>query len=213
MKTIKTLFKIITALIVVAVAVIVACQVAVNHAAQGCLYSDVNKLPPREVGLLLGTSPIGRSGKPNQFFLRRIDAAVELYEAGKIDRFIISGAKRDSLYDEPKEMKAALLSRGLPDTIITLDGEGYRTIASITRAKEVFGVDSLTIISQQFHCERALFLARHKSLNAIAYSAETTSSQKWRLLMWLRESLARVKAAFEVLCDRTLLHIPMDTAL
>lgn len=72
------------------------CQIAVAGAAWGRLYSDVDKIPHREVGLLLGTSPIGRNGNPNSFFLRRIDAAEALYKHGKIDRFILSGTKRET---------------------------------------------------------------------------------------------------------------------
>ena len=83
------------------------------------------------------------------------------------------------------------------------DGEGYRTIASIKRAKEVFGADTLTIISQQFHNERALFMAQHNGMDAIAYNAANTSSRKWKIIMAGRECLSRVKAVFEVMGDKT----------
>ena len=158
----------------------------------------MNEIPHREVGLLLGTSPLGRSGRPNQFYLRRLDATVALYNAGKIDRIIISGARRGDDYDEPAEMKNDLVNRGLPDSIFVSDGEGHRTISSIVRANELFAEDSVTIISKKFHNERALFLARHNEVDAIAFNAENTSSRRWRLMMVLRESLARVKAVAEV---------------
>ena len=98
-----------------------------------------------------------------------------------------------------KMMRIELLRCGVPDSIITLDGEGFRTINSVARAKEVFGADSLTIISQQFHNERALFLAKHVGVDAIAYNAANTSSRRWKLLMIGREWLARVKAVFEMI--------------
>jgi SanA protein len=83
------------------------------------------------------------------------------------------------------------------------DGEGFRTIASIKRAKEVFGTDTLTLISQRFHNERALFMARHNGMDAIAYDAANTSSRKWKIIMAGRECLSRVKAVFEVMGDKT----------
>lgn len=199
---IKNVLWIILSLILLCIAVIVGCQLIVLSAAKGRTYSDVNQIPHREVGLLLGTNPLGRSGLPNQFFLRRIDATVAMYEAGKVDRIIISGARRDADYDEPEAMRQALVSRGVPDNILILDGEGYRTISSIKRAKDVFGTDTLTLISQQFHNERALFMARHYGMDAIAYNAANTSSRKWKIIMVGRECLSRVKAVFEVLGAR-----------
>ena len=199
MKFVKVMFWLFGIVILLALSVIIGCQIAVTQAAKGRLYSDLDEIPHREVGLLLGTNPKGRTGRPNQFYCRRIDATVALFEAGKIDRLIISGARHDSLYDEPAAMKAELLLRGIPESVITLDGEGFRTINSIDRAKEVFGSDSLTVISQQFHNERALFLAKHLGVDAIAYNADNTSSRRWKVLMFGRECLARVKAVFEMI--------------
>lgn len=186
-------------IIMMGLIIVIGCQIAVTSAAKGRMYNDVKEIPHREVGLLLGTSPLGRSGRPNQFYLFRLDATVALYNAGKIDRIIISGARRGDDYDEPTEMRNDLVKRGLPDSIFVLDGEGHRTISSIVRTKEVLAEDSVTIISQKFHNERALFLARHNEIDAIAFNAENTSSRRWRLMMVLRESLARVKAVAEAI--------------
>ena len=192
------LFWIFVSLVFVGLAVVAGCHIAVFHAAKGRLYSNVEQIPHREVGLLLGTNPKGRTGRTNQFFVRRIDAAEALYKAGKVDRFIISGARHDEYYDEPEAMRQELLSRGIPDSVIVLDGEGFRTINSVVRAKETFGVDTLTIISQQFHNERTLFLAKHLGVDAIAYNAANTMSRRWKYQMICREFFARVKADFEV---------------
>jgi len=197
--TLRLMLWFILILALVVLSVIIGCQIAVLNAAKGRLYADVNEIPHREVGLLLGTNPKGRTGRPNQFFLRRIDATVALYEAGKIDRIIISGAKRDDDYDEPEAMRAELVRRGIPNNILILDGEGFRTINSVVRAKEVFKVDTLTIISQQFHNERTLFLAKHLGSDAIAYNAANTQSRRWKYIMIFRECFARVKAVFEVI--------------
>lgn len=195
----KKFMAFVTVMIAICLVIVIACQIVVKHAAKGRMYDDVKEIPHREIGLLLGTNPLGRSGRPNQFYLRRIDATVAMYEAGKVDRIIISGARRGDAYDETAAMREALVNRGLPDSILILDAEGFRTIASIKRAKEVFGADTLTIISQQFHNERALFMAQHNGMDAIAYNAANTSSRRWKVIMALRECLARVKAVLEVM--------------
>lgn len=185
-------------IIVACLMVIIGCNLAVTSAAKGKMYTDPSKIPAKPVALLLGTSPIGRSGNPNQFFLRRIDATVKLYREKKFSRLIISGANRPEEFNEPEEMRTALVKQGVPDSIMELDGEGFRTINSIVRAKDVYGASSVLIISQEFHNERALFLAKHKGIDAVAFNAATTSSHRWRIQMKMRECLARVKAVLEV---------------
>jgi SanA protein len=193
-KTIKRVLWAFVAIILTSFAVIAGCELAVYSASKGRVYSDVEAIPHREVGLLLGTNPKGRRGGINTFYNHRIDAAVALYEAGKVDRFIISGAKTGPDYDEPQAMRMALVGRGVPDSILILDGEGFHTNESIMRAKQIFGVDSLTIVSQEFHNRRSLYLAKNNDLDAIAYNAANTSILRWRIIMFLRERGSRAKA-------------------
>ena len=182
------------AIMVAGLAIVAGCELAVYNASKGLVYSDVEEIPYREVGLLLGTNPKGRRGGANMFYNYRIDAALTLYEAGKVDRFLISGAKRGPDYDEPQAMREALVARGVPDSILVLDGQGYHTIESIVRAKEVYEVDSVTIISQAVHNRRSLYMAKHNGLDAIAYNAANTTILRWRIIMFLRERASRVKA-------------------
>jgi SanA protein len=193
-KTLKLALWVIMAIMLSGLALVLGCELAVNNASKGRVYSDVEEIPHREVGLLLGTSPKGRRGGTNTFYNHRIDAAVALYEAGKVDRFLISGAKKGSDYDEPQAMREALVVRGVPDSIFILDGQGFHTIESIVRAKEVYEVDSVTIISQAFHNKRSLYLAKHNGLDAIAFNAANTTILRWRIIMFLRERSSRVKA-------------------
>ena len=174
-KTLKRSLWVIMAIMVAGLAVVAGCELAVYSASKGRVYSDVDEIPHREVGLLLGTNPKGRRGGANMFYNYRIDAAVELYEAGKVDRILISGAKKGAGYDEPQAMREALVVRGVPDSILVLDGQGFHTIESIVRAKEVYEVDSLTVISQEFHNRRSLYMAKHNGLDAIAFNAARSS--------------------------------------
>ena len=84
---------------------------------------------------------------------------MELFQAGKISRILVSGDNRRMNYNEPVEMRKALIAHGIPDSVIVMDFAGIRTLDSVIRAKKVFGQDRFTIISQRFHNERALYIA------------------------------------------------------
>ncbi len=174
------------------------CNHIIDKAAKGKTYSDISVIPHRTTALLLGTNPKSRSGNPNSFYVHRIDAAVALYKAGKYDRLIVSGAADKEGYNEPLAMRADLIERGLPDSVMVLDEEGDRTIYSMKRAKETFGADSCLIISQEFHNKRAIFQAQHLGLDAIGFNAADSPYLYWRVKIHLREYLARVKAVIEV---------------
>ena len=130
-----------------------------------------------------------------------IDSETKDYDqkmVDKFDRLIISGATVDEGYDEPQSMRADLIARGVPDSIMTLDGKGFRTINSIERAKNDFGIDSLIVISQEFHNKRAIFQAQHYGIEAIGFNADDSPFPYWRIKNHLREYLARVKVVFEM---------------
>jgi len=162
------------------------------------MYSDVSAIPSNRVGVLLGTSPVGRSGKPNKFYVYRIEACVALYQAGKIERILVSGDNSRTTYDEPTRIKEDLIAAGVPDSVIYLDYAGFRTLDSMVRAKEVFGLNSFTIISQPFHNERALFITSRKGIDGVAYNAQDVQVKRWQIRMTVREWLARTKAVLDI---------------
>lgn len=152
---------------------------------------------------MLGTTPQARLAKvTNEFFTYRIDAAEQLYKAGKIEKILISGDE-NSLdgVNEPECMRDSLLTKGVPASAIIMDGKGYRTICSIVNANKVFGLKSFTIISQEFHDERAIYQAEHLGLdieNVQAYNAEMPKSRR-AYLTSIREYFARVKMFLDLL--------------
>ena len=182
--------------------VALVCDTIVRHNTNGRAYDDINSLPHNKVGLLLGTSPLDKQGNTNYYFIYRIDAAEQLIKSGKIDYILVSGDNSSVGYHEPTWMRDSLVGRGVPEDRIVLDFAGLRTLDSVVRAKEVFGQDSITIISQLFHNERALYLADHNGINAIAYNAkDVTLWHKW-LKIHIREYLARVKMMIDLAINK-----------
>lgn len=171
---------------------IIICNRAIKKQAFSRLYTEVGTIPSNTVGLLLGTSPTLKNGNNNLYFDYRILAAAELYKAGKIKYILVSGDNRRKDYNEPEKMKEALMQKGVPEKSIYLDYAGFRTLDSVVRAKEVFGQNRLTIISQRFHNERAIYLAGKNGIDAIGYNAQDVSAYAG-LKTNLRELLARVK--------------------
>ena len=153
---------------------------------------------------MLGTSSHTRFGTPNAHFSRRIEAAAALYHAGRVHRLIVSGDAQNSRgRNEPADMRAALRARGVPDAAITEDPAGFRTLDSVVRAREVFGQDRLTIITDGFHAHRAVFLARFRAgIDARAYTGAPVRWQASRKTR-LRELGADARACLDTFVLRT----------
>ena len=166
------------------------------------LYENITTIPHRKVGLILGTSPISTwNGRRNYYFDHRIKAGAELYKAGKVDWLVVSGGdyrNTENGYDEPVAMRDSLMKQGVDSTRIILDYDGTRTLNSIAKMRDVYCQDSITIISQEYHNERALYQAKHLGIDAIAFNAKTPGRRTswWRNRG--REVLARVKLFIDV---------------
>lgn len=188
----KRLLQISLVFIVAIVAIIYLCNKVITNSARNKLYSNTQDIPYNKVGLLLGTAPFINKRYTNAFYTNRIKAAAELIKAGKIKYLIISGDNGRRGYNEPETMRADLIRAGIDSAIIYLDYAGFRTFDSITRLKEIFSQDSVTIISQPFHDERAIYIASRLGISAIGYNAKDVNTSAGMHTM-LREKLARVK--------------------
>ena len=153
---------------------------------------DIQKLPNEKVGLLLGTGKFLKNGCKNLYFFNRIDATEQLYKSGKIQYILISGDNSTKNYSEPEDMQAELIKRGIPADKIVLDFAGFRTLDSVVRAKEIFGQNSFIIISQKFHNERAIFLARKYGIEAYGFNAKDVNKY-FGFKTKVREYFARAK--------------------
>lgn len=168
------------------------------NTAENKVFDETSSVKPNEVGLILGTSKLLKNGQINLFYQYRVDAAVALYNAGKIEFILVSGDNSTLNNDEPTDFKNDLIENGVPAERIFLDYAGFRTLDSVVRAKEIFGLTEVTFISQKFHNERAIYLAEKKGIKAIGFNARDVGGQSGTKVM-LREYLARVKVFVDLL--------------
>lgn len=179
-------------LLVLGFAFTVYCYKAVEKNAAGKTYDSVETIPYNRVGLLLGTCKTMKDKKTiNPFWQFRVDAAYKLWKANKIDKILISGDNGWHGYNEPEDFVDAFLALGIPDSVLVCDFAGFRTHDSVIRCKKVFGQKKVTIISQKFHNERALFIAQKYGLEAVGFNAEMVSFRD-NLYNSVREKMARV---------------------
>ncbi len=164
---------------------------------RGAVYDTTQRVPVADVALVLGTSPYTHTGRPNLLFENRINAAAQLFHAGKVRYLLVSGANPSRAYNEPQKMYQALRKLGVPDAAITLDFAGFRTLDSVVRARAVFGLSHTTLITQRYHEYRALFLAERSGLSAVGYTWPD-EDRRQPLRTEAREYLARVKAVLDV---------------
>lgn len=166
------------------------------------IFRDRSQLPKHDVALVLGTSPRLAGGGTNPFFEGRIDTAAELYRAGTVRHLLVSGDNRRKTYDEPTAMRDALIARGVPANAITLDYAGFRTLDSMARARAVFGLHRFTIITDDFHQPRSVFLARALALEVVGVPTRPVPF-RWSKKTRSREIFSRVKACLDVYVLRT----------
>lgn len=160
-------------------------------------FDSVSNCPKTKVGLVLGTSKTNRSGSENAYFTNRITAVVELYQAGKIEYILVSGDNGSVDYDEPTDMKNALIERGIPKEKIYLDHAGFRTLDSMERALKVFGQKEVIVISQRFHNERAIYLGEHFGMTVYGYNAKDVKKMGG-FKTYVREKFARMKVFWDI---------------
>jgi SanA protein len=173
--------------------VVVILNLWVVGRASGRIFSKIEEVPEVPVALVLGTSRYVR-GQRNAFFFNRIYAAVALYRAGKVRKIIVSGDNGTESYNETDDMRRELIKRGIPEDDIVNDHAGFRTLDSVVRSKSVFGQSRILIVSQHFHLQRAIFIARAHGIDAVGFSADDPAEGDALLRVMTREYFARVKA-------------------
>lgn len=196
----RKIITILGTLSLVLVLVILTCNFIISSTTEDKTYSNIDTIPPNRVGLVLGTSNRISNGSSNPYYTYRIDATVALFKAGKIKFILVSGDNGSIYYNEPNTIKKDLIKAGIPEEVIFLDYAGFRTLDSMVRAKFIFGLDNVTVISQKFHNERAIYIAEQKGLKAIGFNAQDLSTSQG-FKVHFREYLARVKVFIDMILN------------
>jgi SanA protein len=197
-KFIKNMITIFLLLFVAGIIFIVWANYSMKNDSEGYLSYQIADVPAMKTALLLGTSKTLQNGQPNAYFDNRIEAALQLYKSGKIQYIIVSGDNSRKDYNEPEDMQQALIRKGIPEDHIFMDFAGFRTLDSVVRAKEIFGQQKIIIVSQKFHNERAVFLARQNGIEAFGYNAADVNKYAG-FKTNLREYFAKAKAYYDVI--------------
>lgn len=164
---------------------------------QKSIHSSVEDILENKVWLVLWTSKYIADGRRNLFYLYRIQAVQDLYNNGKIEYILVSWDNSTEQYNETDSMRDDLIAAWIPEEKIYGDYAGFRTLDSVVRAREIFGQESYTIVTQNFHLERALFLAKSQGIEAVWYAAKDVPVSR-APRVWIRERLARVKMMLDI---------------
>lgn len=197
MNFLKKIWKPVLITLVVFLLFVWWCNYKIESSTREFIMDNTSDLPACKTALLLGTSKVLKYQQLNEYFYRRIAATVDLYKAGKVKYIIVSGDNSMDIYNEPLDMKKDLMKNGVPDSAIYLDYAGFRTFDSVVRAKEVLGQDTVIMVSQEFHNQRAVFIAQRIGMVAYGYNAEDVDAYTGFKTRF-REFFARAKVFWDV---------------
>ena len=196
-RRIKITAAVIACFMLAGLSAIIFASCKVSIAASGRVYSSIADIPARKAALVLGCRRILPNGRENLYFRYRMAAVRDLFNAGKAKYILVSGDNSRKEYDETTDMRDALIEQGIPADRIVCDYAGFSTLDSVVRAKKVFLEDSLTVVSQEFHVRRAIYLGRANGVDVIGFPARNVT-RRYSIRTNLREYLARVKAVLDV---------------
>lgn len=193
-------------------AVMVTSSVAyLRTAAAGHLYAEAD-VPPAPVALVLGAQ-VYPNGTPSAFLAARLDLARRLYETGKVKVLLVSGDNMAVEYNEPEAMRAYLIKAGVPAEKIVADYAGFDTYDSCVRARRIFGVTELIVVSQSYHLPRAVGTCRRLGLEASGVGDDSGRHTSAWNRGYLRDQLACVKAVIDLATSRQPVLGPRETGV
>lgn len=169
MARVRMAFRMLLAGLLLCAALALLIPVFLRLATGPFMYSNASEVPNAEAVVVLGASVV--RGRPSPALAKRADAAIELYTAGKATKILVTGDNGTLTYDEVTPVRKYLTDAGIPDEDIFLDHAGFDTYSSMYRALHVFQARSITVVTQDFHLPRALFIARRLGLEAYGLAA------------------------------------------
>jgi SanA protein len=187
------------AIIFVLVAVVFTISyLVINAGSSAYIYRDANRLPHAQVAVIPGAA-ILQNGDLSPVLKDRVDMAITIYQKGIVDKILVTGDNSSLSYNEVKPVKDYLLKNGIPEQNIFLDHAGFDTYSSMYRARDVFLIKSMIVVSQAFHLPRAVYIARYLGITTYGIVAD-----RGHYLFYnnIREIFGDVKALDNLLFDR-----------
>ena len=207
-KLLRLSFRIIFCFLLLSAGVIAAVELWTSLRASAHCHDSVKNCGSNRVAVVLGCSKYFSSGKPNAYFHGRMKAAADLWKSGKIRGIIVSGDNSDRYYNEPKDMREALVKRGVPNEKIVSDFAGLRTYDSVVRTGRIFEAKAVIFISQPDHVARAVAIARGIGMDAEGLNAPLPPVTRRTLFtQFLRERAARLAMAIDLIAHREPTHL------
>lgn len=180
-------------------------NVYVAASTQGQLYEQAAAVPHERVGVVFGAG-VRPDGRLSPMLADRVNAAVRLYQDGRVDKLLMTGDNSRTDYDEVSAMRRYAITQGVAAADITLDYAGFSTYESCYRAHAIFGVKEAVLVTQRFHLPRALYTCQQLGVKAVGYSVADWGRYSTPLmsLYTVREALATLKALWEIYITRPL---------
>ncbi len=197
----KKLFKRRKILIFVLIVLVVffGINYLVKYTSNKKCYRDLNNVPSCETGIVLGAAVHGKI--PSKYLEDRLEAAVDLYKSGKVQKLLLTGDNGNEYYNELIVMKLYCAGHGVDTANIYLDYAGFDTYSSLYRAKHIFNVEKAIVVSQNYHIDRAVFIGNRMGIDCYGFAADKGSYNNYRKNV-VREYMAVVKAAFDLVIKR-----------
>ncbi|OCB70480.1 hypothetical protein B0A79_00135 [Flavobacterium piscis] len=195
----KKYFKIFLLLVIIGLVAIVSVNYYVKSSTKKNIYYSIKKFPKNDVGIIFGAGING--DQPSKYLKDRLDAGISLYKANRINKILLSGDNGRDEYDELTVMKNYCFNHGVDTTKIFIDYAGFDTYSTIYRAKHIFNIKKATLISQEYHLNRAIYIGQKLGIKSVGYSANNGEYRGYKYVTF-REYGSIFKSFFDILRNR-----------
>jgi vancomycin permeability regulator SanA len=188
-------------LLLIVVALLIALSQGFRMSTESVRFDDnastIKSIPHQDVALVFGAGVLP-NGQPTEYLKHRVETAVDLYKAERVDAILMSGDNSSSHYNEPTVMKAYAVRLGADPSDVIIDYAGFNTYDTCYRAVKIFGQKSVTVVTQGYHLPRAIMTCRNLGLNTIGVAAKHTS-RDWTVSYLIREHMSTAKSAIQMM--------------
>lgn len=195
----KKYLKIALYLAIIGLVAIISVNYYVKSSTKKNIYYSIKKFPKNDVGIIFGAGING--DQPSKYLKDRLDAGIALYKANRINKILLSGDNGRDEYDELTVMKNYCFKHGVDTTKIFIDYAGFDTYSTMYRAKHIFNIKKATLISQEYHLNRAIYIGQKLGIKSVGYSANNGEYLGYKYVTF-REYGSVFKSFFDVLRNR-----------